>query len=201
VAIGSFIEDEYYARERAGFAGLGDVEAYIRLKEQLRRIGVHNFNMGPGHDISSEHLRENLILIGGPHSNPISAAVMEKLPLTFSFGPAEGPNGKDAKIYDSKTGAVTDCRVSASGRLKTDQGIIVRCANPFFEEKSVVMLAGSWGFGTTAATRLFESRDFLRHPIVNSNDSFEAVFTCDITEVGRVGPILLGAVRRIPHAN
>jgi hypothetical protein len=70
IAIGSFVEDEYYRRERAGFAGLGDIEAFVRLKSQLHLVGVRDYDLLPSHQVSAEQLRENLILIGGPHSNP-----------------------------------------------------------------------------------------------------------------------------------
>lgn len=210
VAIGSFFVNDYYKRgpggyeglvdlvDLAGYAGLGDLEAYVQIKDQLRRVGVRDFELGPGHQVSNEQRKENLILIGGPHSNPLTAKVMDQIPHTYSFGLADGSGtfGKDTRIYDSKLDTSTDCRVGATGMLESDQGIIIRCANPFAPDKSVIIMAGSWGFGTAAATRLIESRDFLKHTVINSSDPFEAVFSCEI-EDGEIRDILLGAVRRL----
>lgn len=210
VAIGSFFVNDYYRDdpaghagivslvELAGYAGLGDLDAYIRLKEQLRRAGVRKLELGPGHQVTNEQRRSNLILLGGPHSNPLTAEVMKHLPNTFSFGPADGPGdfGKDAKIYDSILESSMDCKKGASGALETDQGIMIRCANPFAAKKSILIIAGSWGFGTAAGTRLIEDRIFLKNTIVNSNEAFEAVFTCKIVD-GSISNIELGKVRRL----
>ncbi|MFD0074568.1 hypothetical protein ACFVIY_19265 [Streptomyces sp. NPDC127166] len=196
VAVGSFMEDEYYRRERAGFAGLGDIEAYVKLKSQLHRVGIRDFDLGPGHQVSNEQRKQNLILIGGPHSNPMTALILQSLSTTLQFGAADGPGGKDTTIYDSLLNASTDCRVGPDERLQSDQGLIIRCTNPFAAEKTVLILAGSWGYGTTAAADLMESGDFLKHPVVRSKSPFEAVFSCQIVE-GAVGEITLGAVRRI----
>lgn len=196
VAVGSFMEDEYYRRERAGFAGLGDIEAYLKLKGQLHRSGFRDFDLGPGHQVSIEQRKSNLILIGGPHSNPLTAQVLGSLTTTLRFGEASRPEGKDSAIYDSRLNTVTDCRVDAGERLQSDQGLIIRCANPFAPEKTVLILAGSWGYGTTAAAHLIESGDFLNNPIVRSKDPFEAFFSCRIVD-GAIGEITLDSVRRL----
>uniref|UniRef100_A0AAU2JIR0 Uncharacterized protein n=1 Tax=Streptomyces sp. NBC_00049 TaxID=2903617 RepID=A0AAU2JIR0_9ACTN len=60
----------------------------------------------------------------------------------------------------------------------------------------MLILAGSWGYGTAAAADLIESGDFLKHPIVRSKVPFEAVFSCQIVD-GAVGEIALGSVRRL----
>ncbi|MFG3338228.1 hypothetical protein [Glycomyces sp. NPDC048151] len=213
VAIGSFFVNDYYRDdpaghegivslvELAGYAGLGDLDAYIQLKEQLRRAGVRKVELGPGHQVSDEQRRENLILLGGPHSNPLSAMVLRQLPNTFSFGAADGPGdfGKDAKIYDNILDSSMDCKKGPSGELETDQGIMIRCANPFAAKKSVLIIAGSWGFGTAAGTRLIEDRIFLKNAVVNSGVAFEAVFTCKITD-GSISNIELGKVRRLAQS-
>jgi len=200
IAIGSFVEDEYYRRERAGFAGLGDIEAFVRLKSQLHLAGVRDYDLLPSHQVSAEQLRENLILIGGPHSNSVSDLIMRKMPCTFKFGPSDGPAGKDAKLYDSRQESFTDCLTDGSGKLVSDQGLIIRCPNPFVQGKQVLILAGSWGFGTSAATQVIESRDFLNHPIIASNDPFEATFSCKIDQ-GMISDVLVEKVRRLNLAD
>ena len=210
VAIGSFFVNDYYRDdpaghagivslvELAGYAGLGDLDAYVQLKDQLRRAGVRKIELGPGHQVTKEQRRENLILLGGPHSNPLTEEVMKHLSNTFSFGSADAPGdfGKDAKIYDSVMKSSMDCIKGPQGELETDQGIMIRCANPFAAKKSVLIIAGSWGFGTAAGTRLIEDRIFLKNAIINSSEAFEAVFTCKITD-GSISNIELGKVRRL----
>jgi hypothetical protein len=137
-----------------------------------------------------------LILIGGPHSNSVSGQIMRDLPGTFTFGPSDGPSGKDAKIYDNRQQSFTDCLTDSQGRLTSDQGVIIRCPNPFAPGRQVLILAGSWGFGTAAATQVIESRDFLKHPIVASGSPFEATFSCKIDE-GMIRDARVENVRRL----
>ncbi|MFB9660089.1 hypothetical protein ACFQS3_10010 [Glycomyces mayteni] len=196
IAIGSFIEDEYYRRERAGFAGLGDIEAFVRLKRQLHDAGIREYDLLPSHQVSPEQLRDHLVLIGGPHSNSVSDKIMRQLPCTFTFGSSDGPIGKDTRIYDSRQRSATDCLTDEAGRLVSDQGLIIRCPNPYAPGKQILILAGSWGFGTTAATQLIESRDFLGHPVIASSDPFEATFSCRI-DAGMISDVQIEKIRRL----
>lgn len=174
--------------------GSGDIEAFARLREQLDRAGIRDFDLSPGQNVSVQQRGENLVLIGGPQSNQVAEVILEQVPATFGFGVVTTETGTAAAVYDHHLQTAISCRRGPSGEPESDHGIIIRCANPFNPEKSVVLLAGCLGFATTAATRLIESQDFLRNPTISSDKPFEAIFSCRVSYEG-VTEVLLGPVR------
>jgi hypothetical protein len=57
----------------------------------------------------------------------------------------------------------------------TDCGVIIRAPNPFNPKKTVVILCGSYGYGTWAAVQLAQSRDFLSQ-VTRRSGGLECVF-------------------------
>ncbi|QNP72114.1 hypothetical protein IAG44_23660 [Streptomyces roseirectus] len=172
-----FIEGEQYIWERSGLVGVGDVLAIHELRQQLQRTGVSHLPLTPSHQLTGSERRGNLILVGGPHSNRVTAEIVQRLPLTYTFGPADE---HDARITDSRTGEVLSPQTDAHGQLAVDLGILVRAANPFQPGRHVVVLAGSFGFGTSAAARLLADPDFLNNPLVSGGSPFEAAFSVEV---------------------
>jgi hypothetical protein len=88
-------------------------------------------------------------------------------------------------------------------RLITDQGLLIRAANPFSPERNIIILAGSFGFGTSAAALLMASAELLSHDIVAAGHPFEAVVSAEIVrnteqrvemkKIKRLGPSPAGA--------
>jgi hypothetical protein len=172
-----FIQEEHYIWERSGLVGVGDVLALNELRQQLQRVGVDRFPLTPSHQLTGLERRGNLLLVGGPHSNQVTAEVMQRLPLTFHFGSAEE---HDANIHDALTGNTMRCVVDTRDQLVVDQGILIRAANPFNRARSIVILAGSFGFGTSAAAQLLSSPELLTHSVVTAGHPFEATFSVEI---------------------
>lgn len=172
-----FIKEQHYIWERSGLVGVGDVLALNELRQQLNRAGVEQLPLTPSHQLTGLERQGNLVLVGGPHSNQVTAEVMQRLPLTFTFGSVDT---HDANIYDSVTGDVMRCVIGSGDQLVADQGILIRATNPFNRERNVIILAGSFGFGTSAAARLLASSDILTHAIVAEGHPFEAVFSVEI---------------------
>ncbi|MET8170493.1 hypothetical protein ABZT34_40775 [Streptomyces sp. NPDC005329] len=172
-----FIQEEHYIWERSGLVGVGDVLALNELRQQLKQAGVDQLPLTPSHQLTGLERQGNLVLVGGPHSNRVTAEVMQRLPVTFTFGSAEA---HDAHIYDSVTGDVMRCIINSEDQLVVDQGILIRATNPFDRERNVIILAGSFGFGTSAAARLLASPDILAHEIVTQGHPFEAAFSVEI---------------------
>ncbi|MFE9257552.1 hypothetical protein [Streptomyces sp. NPDC006879] len=172
-----FIQEEHYIWERSGLIGVGDVLALNELRHQLKRAGIDQLPLTPSHQLTGLERQGNLVLVGGPHSNRVTAEVLRRLPVTFAFGSADT---HDADIYDSLTGNVMRCVIDPNGQLAVDQGILIRATNPFNRRRNVIVLAGSFGFGTSAAARLLVSSEILTHEIVAQGSPFEAVFCVDI---------------------
>ncbi|MET8980570.1 hypothetical protein ABZX85_33690 [Streptomyces sp. NPDC004539] len=160
-----------------GLVGVGDVLAINELRQQLQRTGVKHLPLTPSHHLTGLERRGNLILVGGPHSNRVTAEIVQRLPLTYTFGPADL---HDARITDSRTGEVMSPEFDAQGQLAVDLGILIRAANPFQPDRHIVVLAGSFGFGTSAAARLLSDPDFLNHPLVSGGSPFEAAFSVEV---------------------
>jgi hypothetical protein len=172
-----FIKEEHYIWERSGLVGVGDVLALNELRQQLQRAGVGHLPLTPSHQLTGPERQGNLVLVGGPHSNQVTAEVMQRLPVTFTFGSVDA---HDANIYDASTGEVMRCVMDSHDQLVVDQGILIRAANPFNRERNIIILAGSFGFGTSAAARLLADAAFLTDTIVAEGHPFEAVFSVEI---------------------
>jgi len=64
-------------------------------------------------------------------------------------------------------------------KILTDCGIIIRASNPFNPDKTVVILCGSYGYGTWAAVDYAKSKQFLSQ-IPHRSDTVECVFMVDV---------------------
>ncbi len=98
-----------------------------------------------------ERLENDLICLGSPRTNGVTADVMAELgdtcPAAFDgrqiiWKEGDGP----AETFD---GVIVD------GRVTSDVGLVVRAQNPFRPGRTVIVLAGSHTFGTIAAARYF----------------------------------------------
>ena len=90
-------------------------------------------------EVSDEELRKNLIVIGGPIVNAITARLNDKLPIRF-----------DEENRYAIRSAVT-------GKIYTSEaaGLIVRIPNPLNPAKSVLVVAGTRSAGTRAVVLAF----------------------------------------------
>ncbi len=85
-------------------------------------------------DMRGEDLRDNLIVIGGPVINRITAMINDKMPVRF--------DSKKKNIFSIKTKKVYK---------SDDAGLIVKMPNPFSKDKSILIIAGKRYSGTRAA--------------------------------------------------
>lgn len=93
--------------------------------------------------ISEADLKNNLILIGGPGVNSITAKLNNRLPVRFQ--PAKGQKGYFLSIYSS-----------ASDKMyKEEEGMIVKTKNPFDKKKEILVISGKRRAGTKAAVLAF----------------------------------------------
>lgn len=143
----------------SGLAGVGDVVALTVIERHLRSIRLQDYDVCYSHLMVGDQLNSNLVLIGGPYSNHVSRMAMERLPLTFVFNDAEKC---DVRILDRIDGTLHGPIEREVGALTTDTGLIVRARNPFNSERQILIVAGSYGFGSAAAATLVASPAFLR---------------------------------------
>ncbi|GAB3159215.1 hypothetical protein GCM10027258_72020 [Amycolatopsis stemonae] len=159
--------------EWSGLVGKGDMLAVVELQAQL---GSPARLLAAG-ALTLPEVRSDLILIGGPDGNPVTAGVLSRLDGVISIGFAADP-GNGCAVFDRKSGLVASPRYDESGEPRTDYGLVIRTANPFAPETAeVVLVAGCWGYGTAAAAEtLRETGPFGRH------QHFEALVETTVVE-------------------
>jgi len=95
-------------------------------------------------EVKEEELKNNLILIGGPGVNFVTARVNPKLPIKFE-------KIKDQGNYYSGFHS----NVSGKNYYEEGYGIIVKTKNPFDKNKDILVIAGRRMAGTRAAILAF----------------------------------------------
>lgn len=95
-------------------------------------------------EVRDEDLKNNLILIGGPGVNFITAKVNSKLPIMFERIKDQG------NFYSSFHSNISGKNYSEEGC-----GIIVKTKNPFDKTKDLLVIAGRRFYGTRAAILAF----------------------------------------------
>jgi len=95
-------------------------------------------------EVRDEDLKNNLILIGGPGVNFITARINSKLPISFE-------KIKDQKNFYSGFHS----NVSGKNYYEEGYGIIIKTKNPFDKTKEILVIAGRRINGTRAAILAF----------------------------------------------
>lgn len=95
-------------------------------------------------EIREKDLKRNLILIGGPGVNSITAKVNPKLPIRFVR-------------VNYKNNYFTQLKSEISNKTYSDESYAIVCKtkNPFDRSKSILVIAGRRFFGTRAAVLAF----------------------------------------------
>jgi hypothetical protein len=170
-------EEEFRDFDPSGAVGLGDAMAFAQLRSFFITLGVPDLPSVFANRDVGEKLRRNLILLGGPHGNSITAEAMSKLQLTLKFSDANG----DPVIYDSVTAGQYK-PAQATSLSGTDLGLIMRAPNPFSPEHQMLLIAGSYGFGTWGGARFLveDSRKRWRAAAIR-HAHFECVVEVNVT--------------------
>ncbi|WP_410590435.1 hypothetical protein [Amycolatopsis sp. lyj-23] len=161
------------AWERSGLIGLGDAEALASIEEQLRSFGF-GLTVRSAEDMAGADLRRDLVLIGGPDANPVTATMIQRIrpAPTFAF-----PYWRDhvVLLVDRTTGREYRPEYDDDGHLTADYGVVVRAPNPLAGDGTEVMiLSGCWGHGTAAAAESLRSKA-LHRAGVSTRRPFEAL--------------------------
>ena len=164
--------------EPSGLLGLGDAFALAELQRQLDRIGVRQPAIMYSDRISSKDWRKDLILIGSPDANDVTHKVMSRLDTTLHFG---DPASHEVALHDTLTQTVYIPRSLINGE-GIDYGLLIRASNPFNPKATVLIIAGSFGYGSWAGARLVTDKAFLKEPLVASGLPFECLFTTSVID-------------------
>jgi DNA-binding transcriptional ArsR family regulator len=118
--------DGYYAVDLALFLG-----TFLNFMPDL--------NVKLDTEARTEDLQKNLILVGGPIINTVTAKINSRLPVRF----------------DSKSNWDVVSRVSGKTYPTDETGIIVKIKNPFNPKKQILLIAGKRYAGTKAVMIAF----------------------------------------------
>jgi hypothetical protein len=163
--------------EPAGLMGAGCAFGLIELLRHLDQIGVRQpkvIKIASGDQATDDFRRNTLILVGGPARNAVTRDAMRRLPLTHHF------IKPGTTIHDAQTGKTYSYNRTLLGRTDgTDYGLLVKARNPFNSRASILIIAGSSGYGSWAGTRLITEPSALDETAA-SGDSFECIFATDV---------------------
>jgi len=122
------------ARSRDGFYG---IDFALFLGSFLNYIPELNVKLDT--EARTEDLDKNIILIGGPVVNTITAKINNKLPVRF----------------DKKNNWAIHSSITDKTYHSDETGIIVRIKNPFNPKKRILLIAGKRHSGTRAVMIAF----------------------------------------------
>jgi hypothetical protein len=173
---------DFAAFEPTGFIGVGSALALKELLAHFDDLRFRRFKVAYNDHVEGDSLKTNLILLGGPDANSITRLVLERVPLTLRAG---DPGIHEVSIHDQRTGAVFSPRLTSNSlgqaQVKTDYGLLVKAPNPFQQGSHVLIIAGSFGYGTWAGVRLAQDETFLRQKGVSSGP-VECIYETDVAE-------------------
>jgi hypothetical protein len=213
--LGSFDRD--YILEPSGFVGLGDNHALYELATELGRLGVF-FEIAYASRLMDNQHRENLILLGFGDVNSLAPIVLAKIGTGFVV------DVDDMTITDTQTRKVYETEweeyrlaenqlpafgdgwsIVAKGedrfarRLRADYGVLIRTRSPFRPDRTLVVIAGIYGYGTWAGARLPLDEEFLRQCEDLDGFGLECLYRVEILQ-GQLIATSVEELRSIPAA-
>jgi hypothetical protein len=178
VVIGRFLEFKQF--EQTGFIGVGDAIGLTELSAYLDSLGLQNTKVAYADRLDGDALRTNLISVGGPDANLITKEAINKINSKLRCG---DPKLYQLGITDSLTGISYAPSYNREGELIKDYGVIIKAANPFALKKHILLIFGSFGYGSWAASCFAVSNEFVEMSINSEEKSIELGIT-QLTKFG-----------------
>lgn len=153
--------------------------ALAELQSHFDYLGFKNFRVTVDDRFDGDDFKNNLILLGGPDANKITREILSRLNLSLTFGDVEV---NEIAIHDSVTGkSYAPLKKSIkSDELNLDYGLIVKGKNPFDLSKNILIMGGSFGYGTWAGARYLKSSEFLLNSFTLNSEYLECLIETDI---------------------
>jgi hypothetical protein len=129
--------------------GFGSLNAYHNIMQLFNTAypKMKAFPLETSKSFDLKNIKHDLILIGFPLGNEVTAIVMDDLNLPIKF------NGHD--IIDSRTKNIEYQAKAQSKKIVADYGCIIHAPNPYNPDASVTIFAGCETFGVKAAAEFF----------------------------------------------
>jgi hypothetical protein len=176
IVVGRFTE--FFQFEPSGLVGMGCAMALSELRLHLEKLGLRKFSFTFADRIDGDHLRDNLVLLGGPDANRLTREVVTKIQSTVRFG---DPECHEIVIRDTLTGEAYLPKLTMDRKgIARDYGAIIKTRNPFDPSKHLLLAAGSVGFGTWGALRYAISDAFMASKPVRSGSPVDCLIETDV---------------------
>ena len=142
---------------------MGDKDAVLRAYKNLCLVGrLEDVEEMTSLDAREQHLRENVICIGGPFWNKVSLRFMREIHSPFIFDFSDNVNDR-TPLIDCLTNAVYPATWNGS-RLTKDVGFFGRFRNPFNPDRQVILVCGVETPAVAGVIRVFseDQNDFMK---------------------------------------
>jgi hypothetical protein len=200
VVVGRFFE--FASFEQSGFLGVGEAIGLTELRAYFRKLGLRDLSISYADELTGDALKTNLILIGGPDANSVSKEVLSKIQTAIRFG---NPSTHNIALHDTLTNKyfVPNLQKDSQEKINTDYCGIIRTPNPFTPDKRLLLIAGSFGYGTWAGIRFVTSEQFVKNKVVSKNKPIECLIEVDIVRrtPQDIRPIFLREIDKTREAN
>ena len=185
IVVGRFREFDTF--ESSGLVGAGDMQAAAELKSFFADIGFRRQERAVDivyHDqLLGDSYGSNLICIGGSDANRVTQALLERVDHKITLG-----ESKRYEIFmrdtETKRTYYPELRPGPGGlQLVTlDYGLLIKAPNPFDLSREVIIIAGSFGYGTWAGAKLARSPEFLRASLTSKRSALECLFKVQVAQ-------------------
>ena len=140
--------------------GIGQAKALAIIAPSLvkawRSIDIENIFFSddlPGHDYEAD-----LILIGGPKTNVVTARVLEEIGMSLGVTQKDSQIIAGEQVFEGSASPNAD-----QNTVQIDYGLIVRTQNPFRTGRRLIIISGSHTYGTVGAARfIVEDKSMMR---------------------------------------
>lgn len=136
-------------------------------------------------NVSQPERSKNLISVGGPQPNQITATILRQPEVIYRFPEStdsDSPGNYIGKITSQKSSEKVFESKKEGENVVRDVGIITKIRNPYNRDEDAIAACGVWGWGVKAGFELLTDEDTLDYLIKEGGEYFQAIYTVDIDE-------------------
>jgi len=193
--------------------GVGDTRAVYELTRSLTLMGTR-LEIAYSSRLEDRQLERDLILLGGGDSNRIFSRIEEsgRLQFRFQHGPltlrdlSEGVEYR-ATFTEIDLSQASDVPLEGvniferdgrpvAGLIAADYGVLARMRNPYNPHRTLILIAGLYGYGTWGGARLIGDREFMKRCSQLRAEEFECLYKVEVLQNMPVAvyPVILRAL-------
>ncbi len=180
IVVGRFKDFDTF--EASGLVGVGDMQAAAEVVSFFDDLGLRRLGSAIDivyHDQLAGNLyAANLVCIGGPDANQVTERILKNIHHTIELesGVISIRDTRTGEIYEPNREHDRDNREI----VVLDYGLLIQAPNPFDSHRSVMIVAGGYGYGTWAGVKLARSPQFLHSELASKGQAIECLYRTEI---------------------